>query len=171
MRMCLCVRVRVNSSCRSASREPVNTSQTVSCICDRALNGTDSDLSSIIPIQNKVSSPEEVLVPALPVTAFVEKGYITPQQVYNLLSAEEGQPALYAPYYILTLDCRSTERYEDSHVVTARAAVTVIHPVLGCLISCIELQKYSVILLYAEDGCSPGQFTIQTTDYQHSGFC
>ncbi|KAK5854220.1 hypothetical protein PBY51_015310 [Eleginops maclovinus] len=147
---------RVNTSCRSASREPVNTSQMVSCICDRAVNGTDSDLSSIIPIQNKVvCRPEEVLVPALPVTAFVEKGYITPQQVYNLLSAEEGQPALYDPYYILILDCRSTERYEDSHVVTARAAVTVIHPVLGCLISCVELQKYSIILLYAEEGCSP----------------
>lgn len=48
-------------------------------------------------------------------------------------------------------------RYKDSHVVTARAAVTVIHPELGCLISCIELQKYSIILLYAEEGCSPGQ--------------
>ncbi|KAI9535570.1 hypothetical protein NQZ68_003124 [Dissostichus eleginoides] len=107
-RYCVSKTTRVNSSCRSASREPVNTSQTVSCICDRALNGTDSDLSSIIPIQNK-------------------EGYITPQQVYNLLSAEEGQPALYDPYYILILDCRSTERYEDSHVVTARAAVTVIH--------------------------------------------
>lgn len=50
-------------------------------------------------------------------------------------------------------------RYEDSHVVTARAAVTVIHPVLGCLVSCVELQKYSTILLYAEEGCSPGQQT------------
>lgn len=48
-------------------------------------------------------------------------------------------------------------RYKVSHVVTARAAVTVIHPELGCLISCIELQKYSIILLYAEEGCSPGQ--------------
>lgn len=48
-------------------------------------------------------------------------------------------------------------RYQDSHVVTARASVTVIHPELGCLISCIELQKYSIILLYAEEGCSPGQ--------------
>lgn len=48
-------------------------------------------------------------------------------------------------------------RYKESHVVTARAAVTVIHPELGCLISCVELQKYSIILLYAEEGCSPGQ--------------
>ncbi|KAA8583636.1 hypothetical protein FQN60_014844, partial [Etheostoma spectabile] len=134
--------LQVNNSCRAASREPVNTSQTVSSICDREVNCIDSDHSSIIPIQNKgVCEPVEGLVPAVPVTACVEKGYITPQQVYNLLSAEEGQPALYDPYYILILDCRSAERYEDSHVVTARASVTVIHPVLGCLISCIELQN------------------------------
>ncbi|KAG8000217.1 putative rhodanese domain-containing dual specificity protein phosphatase, partial [Nibea albiflora] len=106
-----------------------------------------------------VCEPEEVLVPALPEIACVERGYITPQQVYNLLNAEEGQPALYDPYYILILDCRSAERYKESHVVTARAAVTVIHPDLGCLISCIELQKYSIILLYAEEGCSPGGFS------------
>lgn len=42
-------------------------------------------------------------------------------------------------------------------MVTARACMTVIHPELGCLISCIELQEYSIILLYAEEGCSPGQ--------------
>lgn len=54
---------------------------------------------------------EEVLVPALPKTALVERGYITPQQVYNLLNAEEGQPALYDPYYMLILDCRSAERW------------------------------------------------------------
>ncbi|KAL7382926.1 hypothetical protein ABVT39_001665 [Epinephelus coioides] len=146
---------RVNHSCRVAPREPVNTYQTESSICDREVNSTDSGHSSTIPTQNKVCEPEEALVPTLPVTALVERGYITPQQVYNLLSAEEGQPALYDPYYILILDCRSAERYKDSHLVTARAAVTVIHPVLGCLISCVELQKYSIILLYAEEGCSP----------------
>lgn len=137
--LCLCVPVRVNNSCRAASREPVNTFQTVSSISDREVNSTDSDRSSIIPIQNKgkgvvlflkpinvqlhtcrhvlfffclqvVCEPEEVLVPALPETACVERGYITPQQVYNLLNAEEGQPALYDPYYILILDCRSAER-------------------------------------------------------------
>ncbi|KAJ0004661.1 hypothetical protein NQD34_010875 [Periophthalmus magnuspinnatus] len=96
--------------------------------------------------------PEESLVPLLPEITHVERGYITPLQVYNLLNAEEGQPMLYDPYYILILDCRSAERYKDSHVVTARASVTVIHPELGCLISCIELQKYSIILLYAEEG-------------------
>lgn len=48
-------------------------------------------------------------------------------------------------------------RYKESHVVTARAAVTVIHPELGCLISSTELQNYSIILLYAEEGSSPGQ--------------
>uniref|UniRef100_H3DI02 Serine/threonine/tyrosine interacting-like 1 n=2 Tax=Tetraodon nigroviridis TaxID=99883 RepID=H3DI02_TETNG len=73
-----------------------------------------------------------------------------PQQAYNLLNAEEGQPALFDPYYILILDCRSAERYKESHVVTARAAVTVIHPELGCLIGSLELQKFSIILLYAE---------------------
>lgn len=146
--MCLCVRVRVNNSCRAASREPVNTLQTVSSISDREVNSTDSDHSSIIPIQAKgngctftsnsllslhtknrcthscthsyslhffclqaVCEPEEVLIPALPETACVERGYITPQQVYNLLNAEEGQPALYDPYYILILDCRSAERW------------------------------------------------------------
>ncbi|XP_059215557.1 serine/threonine/tyrosine-interacting-like protein 1 [Centropristis striata] len=147
---------RVNNSCRAATREPVNTSQTVNSICDREVNSTDSDHSSIIPIQNKaVCEPVELLVPALPVAARVERGYVTPQQVYNLLSAEAGQPALFDPFYILILDCRSAESYKDSHLVTARAAVTVIHPVLGCLVSCIELQKYSIILLYAEEGCSP----------------
>lgn len=48
-------------------------------------------------------------------------------------------------------------RYKESHVVTARAAVTVIHPELGCLISSTQLQNYSVILLYAQQGSSPGQ--------------
>lgn len=55
--------------------------------------------------------PEELLVPALPETAPVERGYITSQQVYNLLNAEDGQPALFDPYYILILDCRSAERW------------------------------------------------------------
>ncbi|XP_026210098.1 serine/threonine/tyrosine-interacting-like protein 1 [Anabas testudineus] len=148
---------RVNNSCRAASRDPVNTFQTVNNISHKEVNSTVqyTDHSSITPIRNKVCEPEEVLVPALPETSRVERGYITPQQVYNLLNAEEGQPALYDPYYILILDCRSAERYKESHVVTARAAVTVIHPELGCLISCIELQKYSIILLYAEEGCSP----------------
>lgn len=58
-----------------------------------------------------VCEPEEVLVPALPEAAYVERGYITPQQAYNLLNAEEGQPALFDPYYILILDCRSAERW------------------------------------------------------------
>ncbi|XP_016892624.2 serine/threonine/tyrosine-interacting-like protein 1 isoform X2 [Cynoglossus semilaevis] len=131
------------------SRMPVNT---LSSISDREANSTDSDHSSVIP---KVCEPEGLLVPALPETASVERGYITPHQIYNLLNAEDGQPAIFDPYYMLILDCRKAERYKDSHVVTARAAVTVIHPELGCLISCIELQKYSIILLYAEEGCSP----------------
>lgn len=48
-------------------------------------------------------------------------------------------------------------RYKENHVVTARAAVTIIHPELGCLISSTQLQNYSVILLYAQQGSSPGQ--------------
>lgn len=58
--------------------------------------------------------PEELLVPSLPETAHVERGYITSQQVYNLLNAEDGQPALFDPYYILILDCRSAERWVHS---------------------------------------------------------
>ena len=58
-----------------------------------------------------VCEPEEVLVPALPETACVERGYITPQQAYNLLNAEEGHPALHDPYYILILDCRNAKRW------------------------------------------------------------
>lgn len=54
-------------------------------------------------------------------------------------------------------------RYKESHVVTARAAVTVIHPELGCLIGSLELQKFSIILLYAEVGSSPGQQTKHRT--------
>ncbi|XP_071376520.1 serine/threonine/tyrosine-interacting-like protein 1 [Centroberyx affinis] len=146
---------RVSNSCRGASREPVDTCQTVSSISDREVNSTDSDNSFIIPVQTKVCESEEVLVPALPVTAYVERGYVTPQQVYNLLNAEAGQPALHDPYYILILDCRSVERYKENHLVTARACVTVIHPQLGCLISCVQLQEFSIILLYAEEGCSP----------------
>ncbi|XP_028325156.1 serine/threonine/tyrosine-interacting-like protein 1 isoform X2 [Gouania willdenowi] len=137
---------RVNKSCRTSSREHVNTTHTVSSISDREINSTtDSDHSSILPVLNKT----------LPEKAQVERGYITPQQVYNLLNAEEAHPALYDPYYILILDCRCADRYKENHVVTARAAVTIIHPELGCLISCIELQKYTIILLYAEEGCSP----------------
>ncbi|XP_056902718.1 serine/threonine/tyrosine-interacting-like protein 1 isoform X2 [Takifugu flavidus] len=143
---------RVSNSGRATYREPVDVSQTVhSSICDREVNGTNSDCSSVSPSGNK----EEVLVPTLPETACVERGYITPQQTYNLLNAEEGQPALFDPHYILILDCRSAEQYKESHVVTARAAVTVIHPELGCLIGSLELQKFSIILLYAEEGSSP----------------
>lgn len=47
-------------------------------------------------------------------------------------------------------------RYKQSHLVTARASVTVMHPELGCLISCVQLQEFSIILLYAEEGQSPG---------------
>lgn len=148
--LCVCLRVhaRVNNSCKAASREPVNTSQTAGSICDRDVNSTGSDHSSIVPIGSKgkggiftfnsltkkmhahitthkqthrntlcfsrlqtVCEPEEVLVPALPETACVERGYITPQQAYNLLNAEEGHPALHDPYYILILDCRSAKRW------------------------------------------------------------
>lgn len=52
----------------------------------------------------------ELLVPSLPEAARVERGYITPHQVFNLLNAEDGQPALFDPCYILILDCRSAER-------------------------------------------------------------
>lgn len=144
----VCLYVRVNNSCRAASRDPVNTFQTVNNISHKEVNSTVqyTDHSSITPIRNKgkrcikllflypkhihtalhacrqtsifvlsclqaVCEPEEVLVPALPETSRVERGYITPQQVYNLLNAEEGQPALYDPYYILILDCRSAERW------------------------------------------------------------
>uniref|UniRef100_W5MPQ7 Serine/threonine/tyrosine interacting-like 1 n=1 Tax=Lepisosteus oculatus TaxID=7918 RepID=W5MPQ7_LEPOC len=50
----------------------------------------------------------------------VERGYVTAQQVYNLLNAEAGEPALHNPNYILILDCRSAERYKQCHLVTAR---------------------------------------------------
>lgn len=60
-------------------------------------------------------SLEELLVPALPEKADIERGYVTPQQVYNLLNAEAGEPALHDPYYILILDCRSADRYHMLH--------------------------------------------------------
>lgn len=53
---------------------------------------------------------EELLVPALPEKSDIARGYVTPQQVYNLLNAEAGEPALHDPYYILILDCRSADR-------------------------------------------------------------
>lgn len=144
-----------NNRCRAASRNPLNASQTVGSVCDRELNSTDSDHSSVIAVRTtgeqgffffsysllllwKMSAckmkkktpvfpiyscyfllaacePEELLVPALPETAHVERGYITSQQVYNLLNAEDGQPALFDPYYILILDCRSAERWVHSN--------------------------------------------------------
>lgn len=58
---------------------------------------------------------EELLVPALPEKADIERGYVTPQQVYNLLNAEAGEPALHDPYYILILDCRSADKYHSLH--------------------------------------------------------
>lgn len=58
---------------------------------------------------------EELLVPALPEKADIERGYVTPQQVYNLLNAEAGEPALHDPYYMLILDCRSADRYHMLH--------------------------------------------------------
>lgn len=58
---------------------------------------------------------EELLVPAVPEKADIERGYVTPQQVYNLLNAEAGEPALHDPYYILILDCRSADRYHMLH--------------------------------------------------------
>ena len=53
--LCVCprVHVRVNNSCKAASREPVNTSQTAGSICDRDVNSTGSDHSSIVPIGSK----------------------------------------------------------------------------------------------------------------------
>ncbi|XP_018973206.2 serine/threonine/tyrosine-interacting-like protein 1 [Cyprinus carpio] len=120
----------------------------------REMNGTVK-LSQINVIESSQNNTEELLIPALPEKANIERGYVTPQQVYNLLNAEAGQPSLHDPYYILILDCRSAERYKQSHLVTARASVTVMHPELGCLISCVQLQEFSIILLYAEEGQSP----------------
>ncbi|MBN3311304.1 ECD protein, partial [Amia calva] len=49
----------------------------------------------------------------------------------------------------------STGMYKQCHLVTARASLTVLHPELGCLITQGQLQEYSIILLYAEEGHSP----------------
>ncbi|KAI5622857.1 serine/threonine/tyrosine-interacting-like protein 1 [Silurus asotus] len=139
-----------------------------------------SEMNGIIkPSRNTIiqgtgtNNEEEQLLPALPEKSDIERGYVTPQQVYNLLNAEAGEPALHDPYYILILDCRSADRYKQSHLVTARASVTVIHPDLGCLISCVQLQEFSIILLYAEEGHSPvgGQETcVDNPTLQHCFF-
>ncbi|XP_064788660.1 serine/threonine/tyrosine-interacting-like protein 1 isoform X1 [Oncorhynchus masou masou] len=151
---------------RSSALQPKNNSPY------RKVNGTikSSQCHTLTPVQRQtqgtcvcayccpvVCEPEvqEVLIPTFPERVSVQRGYITPQQVYNLLNAEAGHPALHDPNYILILDCRSAERYKQSHLVTARASVTVIHPDLGCLISCVQLQEFSIILLYAEEGHSP----------------
>ncbi|KAG7463094.1 hypothetical protein MATL_G00191770 [Megalops atlanticus] len=146
------------ANCRVApSRVPRNTWQPGNSAPYREANGTgnNSYCPALLPAQCLTQGLEEVLIPALPERADVERGYVTPQQVYNLLNAEAGEPALHDPNYILILDCRSAERYKQSHLVTARASVTVIHPELGCLISCVQLQEFSIILLYAEEGHSP----------------
>lgn len=59
-------------------------------------------------------------------------------------------------WFCLILTAVDVCRYKQSHLVTARASVTVMHPELGCLISCVQLQEFSIILLYAEEGQSPG---------------
>lgn len=62
-------------------------------------------------------------------------------------------------------------RYKESHVRTACAAVTMIHPELGCLIGSLELQKFSIILLYAEVGSSPGQKPEHTESVWFTALC
>ncbi|KAG2462809.1 ECD protein, partial [Polypterus senegalus] len=91
------------------------------------------------------------LVPCAPQRPVIRQGHITAQQVYNFLNAEAGEPALHNPDYMLILDCRSAERYKQSHMVTARVSLTVLHPELGCLITRGQLQEYSIILLYGEN--------------------
>lgn len=77
---------------------------------------------------------EEVLVPALPEAACVERGYITPQQAYNLLNAEEGQPALFDPHYILILDCRSADRWVQLQTPSRRHERSVFEGVCVCVL-------------------------------------
>ncbi|XP_035256958.1 serine/threonine/tyrosine-interacting-like protein 1 isoform X2 [Anguilla anguilla] len=144
------------------SRVPHNSWQPMNSAPYRETNGTGNNLHcpALLPaplLTQDVYKPglDEVLIPLMPEKKEVERGYVTPQQVYNLLNAEAGEPALFDPNYILILDCRSAERYKESHLVTARASVTVMHPELGCLISCVKLQEFSIILLYAEEGQSP----------------
>ncbi|KAI7804347.1 serine/threonine/tyrosine-interacting-like protein 1 [Triplophysa rosa] len=132
-------------------RDSLQVRNNASC---REMNGTVRISQNNI-IESSQTNTEELLIPAFPEKTIIERGYVTPQQVYNLLNAEAGQPSLHDAYYILILDCRSAERYKQSHLVTARASVTVIHPELGCLISCVQLQEFSIILLYAEEGQSP----------------
>ncbi|XP_066549279.1 serine/threonine/tyrosine-interacting-like protein 1 [Amia ocellicauda] len=133
----------------------------------RESNGT-ANCPALPCAQPQSQGPWEVLTPAVPERPQVERGYVTAQQVYNLLNAEAGEPALHNPNYILILDCRSAERYhghtdcqthchtyKQCHLVTARASLTVLHPELGCLITQGQLQEYSIILLYAEEGHSP----------------
>ncbi|CAB1343725.1 unnamed protein product [Coregonus sp. 'balchen'] len=139
------------TNCRiEPSRKCSNTLQPNNSVSYRKVNGTikSSQCHTLTPVQRQtqvVCEVQEVFIPAFPERASVQRGYITPQQVYNLLNAEAGHPALHDPNYILILDCRSAER----------ASVTVIHPDLGCLISCVQLQEFSIILLYAEEGHSP----------------
>ncbi|MBN3322188.1 DUSPR phosphatase, partial [Atractosteus spatula] len=146
--------------CRTApSIEPRNTWEPRHSAPYRECNGTaNSQHYPALPPSQPFSlqpGPGEVLTPAVPERLAVERGYVTAQQVYNLLNAEAGEPALHNPNYILILDCRSAERYKQCHLVTARASLTVLHPELGCLITRGQLQEYSIILLYAEEGHSP----------------
>ncbi|TRZ00726.1 hypothetical protein DNTS_007166, partial [Danionella cerebrum] len=129
-------------------------SEVQNTVSQRELNGTIKPSQDDLFVSSR-DTIEAVLLPALPVKIKVERGYVTPQQVYNFLNAEGGHPLLHDPSYMLILDCRSAERYKESHLVTARASVTVIHPELGCLMSCVQLQEFSIILLYAEQGHSP----------------
>lgn len=86
----------------------------------------------------------ELLVPSLPEAARVERGYVTPQQVYNLLNAEDGQPALFDPHYILILDCRSAERF----VGNIKLGNSVI------FLQSRMLNKYTQQNIYESDCCS-----------------
>lgn len=55
---------------------------------------------------------EEVLASVTAERASVESGYVTPQQVCQLLNAEDRETALADPSYILILDRRSAERWK-----------------------------------------------------------
>lgn len=84
------------------------------CLCVRYCYYKELNTLFVCDFMNVCVCLEGLLVPALPERANIQRGYVTPQQVYNLLNAEAGQPALHDPNYILILDCRSAVRYNTN---------------------------------------------------------
>ncbi|XP_071505416.1 dual specificity protein phosphatase 2-like [Diadema antillarum] len=86
-------------------------------------------------IQQPVPCPEEV------------EGFMSVQEVYNSMNDGQRSPYLHDPCYMLILDCRDREAFNELHITTARHS-SAVDTEYDCLLAQGRLEKFMMVVVY-----------------------